>query len=239
MMLITISNRAQSSALLSDTGELHSEAFPTKSIFTIPTKIWQKCVGASVKIPKLHSKVYYFPQGHLKHVSPHTIITLLHCYPPSISCIISAVDLLVDPHTDEVFAKLLLTPVMDGHGHEQEAPPEVPAEDDDGYNVVSFVKILTQSDCNSGCGFIVPLPCVDLILPKLSLDDPMPSQKLSVTDIQGRIWQYTHIYRGKSKRHLFSRGWTSFVNNKKLVAGDSFVFIKNSAWWLMLNWHHH
>jgi len=84
--------------------------------------------------------------------------------------------LFVDPHTEEVFAKLLLTPVTD-----QEPPPLVvpDQEVDDGNNLVSYVKTLTQSDCTRVLR--VPRECSDLILPKLDLDE---SQSITVTDLK-------------------------------------------------------
>jgi hypothetical protein len=151
---------------------------------------------------------------------------MINQHRPFIPCIISAVDLLSDPHTDEVFAKLILTPITESHVQE---PPVVPNQENDGDNVVSFIKMLTQSDSNNGGGFSVPRECADLIFPKLDFSDPMPSQQLYVNDVQGRTWKYTHVYRGKPKRHLFTTGWTPFVNGKKLVAGDTVVFLKNST----------
>jgi len=179
---------------------------------------------------------------------------LLSLRPPSVLCIISSVDLLADPHTDEVFAKLLLTPVAtDGGVQIQEptapefpdqevndgnnvgvqvqesAPPEVPdEEEDDGKNLVSYVKILSKSDTHSGLS--VPRECIELIFPMLDLEDPMQSQKLSVTDIQDVVWTYKYSYHEKKlNSYKFSPGCSQFVRKKKLVADDSVVFIKNSA----------
>ncbi|PNY03148.1 auxin response factor [Trifolium pratense] len=199
-------------------------------------KIWQSCAGPAVTIPKLHSKVYYFPLGHLEHAcpfpNPKTISIIHNNNRPYIPCIITAVDLLSDPHTDEVFAKLILTPITDTQ-HVQEHPVVPPDEEDDdggGDKVVSYIKILTQSDSNNGGGFSVPRQCADLIFPELDFTDPMPSQQLYINEVHGGgVWKYTHVYRGKPKRHLFTTGWTPFVNGKKLVAGDTVVFLKNST----------
>jgi len=223
----------------------------------VKSKIWQICAGPAVKIPNIGSKVYYFPQGHLEHAcsSPNIETQLRLCLRlPSVLCIISSVDLLADPHTDEVFAKLLLTPVTTDGGvqiqepappdfpdqeenngnnlaiqvQEPAPPPEVPDQEDD--NLVSFVKILTESDAK--CVLFVPHQCVRLILPKLDWEDGMQPQNISVTDIQGNIWKYKCVYRKKDSnahRFTFTTGWSRFVTEKKLVAGDSVVFIKNSA----------
>ncbi|KAI4307334.1 hypothetical protein L6164_030534 [Bauhinia variegata] len=188
-------------------------------------KIWRACAGASVQIPTLHSRVYYFPQGHLEHassapqyLSPHVLAR------PVIPCRITAVHFLADPVTDEVFAKLLLQPVRELHP--QDIGDSVESPDDD--KVVSFAKILTPSDANNGGGFSVPRFCADSIFPPLNYQADPPVQTLSVTDVHGAIWEFRHIYRGTPRRHLLTTGWSKFVNNKKLIAGDSVVFMKNN-----------
>ncbi|GMH11266.1 hypothetical protein Nepgr_013107 [Nepenthes gracilis] len=36
-------------------------------------------------------------------------------------------------------------------------------------------------------------------------------------------WKFNHIYGGTPRRHLLTTGFSDFVNQKKLVAGDSVV----------------
>lgn len=168
---------------------------------------------------------------------PPTFLSPLVLSKPLIPCRISAVDFLADPITDEVFAKLLLQPI-----HPQlssaffDSPPEpsrnqadrnddAAAEDD---RIVSFAKILTPSDANNGGGFSVPRFCADSIFPPLNYQAEPPVQTLSVTDVHGLVWDFRHIYRGTPRRHLLTTGWSKFVNNKKLVAGDSVVFMRNT-----------
>ncbi|KAM1715165.1 hypothetical protein ACFX12_025683 [Malus domestica] len=38
--------------------------------------------------------------------------------------------------------------------------------------------------------------------------------------------KFRHIYKGTSRRHLLTAGWNTFVNRKKLVVGDSIVFLR-------------
>lgn len=94
--------------------------------------------------------------------------------------------------------------------------------------VVSFAKILTPSDANNGGGFSVPRFCADSIFPRLNFEADPPVQNISVTDIHGKVWEFRHIYRGTPRRHLLTTGWSKFVNSKKLVAGDSVVFMRNT-----------
>ncbi|XP_006302016.2 auxin response factor 17 [Capsella rubella] len=194
--------------------------------------IWRACAGASVQIPQLYSRVYYFPQGHVEHCCASS--PLSSSPPPSTSpvpCRISSIQLLADPITDEVFAHLLLQPMS----QDQFAPtnfsrfPAYEGDVDDNNKVTTFAKILTPSDANNGGGFSVPRYCADSVFPPLDfLADP-PVQKLFITDIHGSVWDFRHIYRGTPRRHLLTTGWSKFVNSKKLIAGDSVVFMRKSA----------
>ncbi|KAF7816919.1 auxin response factor 17 [Senna tora] len=188
-------------------------------------KIWRACAGTSVQIPALHSRVYYFPQGHLEHASsPPRYLNPVMYYKPLIPCRISGVEFLADSVSDEVFAKIRLHPLTD-----HDFPHVVnSAEEPDDDKIVSFAKILTPSDANNGGGFSVPRYCADSIFPPLDFQADPPTQTLFVTDVHGNVWDFRHIYRGTPRRHLLTTGWSKFVNHKKLVAGDSVVFMKNS-----------
>ncbi|XP_027942121.1 auxin response factor 17 isoform X2 [Vigna unguiculata] len=193
--------------------------------------IWQACAGPSVEIPKPNSMVYYFPQGHFDQASsaPRNLSTHLLAK-PFITCSVVSVDFLADPLTDEVFTKMVLQPVGNNFPAESFHTPAAPPPNDDKDNdVVSFAKILTPSDANNGGGFSVPRFCADSVFPKLNFGADPPVQNLSVTDVHGFTWEFRHIYRGTPRRHLLTTGWSTFVNNKKLVAGDSVLFMKSAA----------
>ncbi|TKY74328.1 Auxin response factor 17 [Spatholobus suberectus] len=193
-------------------------------------KLWRACAGASVEIPTLHSRVYYFPQGHFDQASspPRNLSPLLLAKPFAV-CRVASVQFLADPLTDEVFAKLILHPIADysAAGPSVAVPP--PPQSDDSNKIVSFAKILTPSDANNGGGFSVPRFCADSIFPPLNFQADPPVQNLFITDVHGSVWEFRHIYRGTPRRHLLTTGWSTFVNCKKLVAGDSVVFMKNSG----------
>ncbi|CBI16322.3 unnamed protein product, partial [Vitis vinifera] len=56
--------------------------------------------------------------------------------------------------------------------------------------------------------------------------DPETDETVIAKDVHGEIWKFRHIYRGTPRRHLLTTGWSTFVNQKKLVAGDSIVFLR-------------
>ncbi|WCJ44566.1 auxin response factor 17 [Euphorbia peplus] len=203
---------------------------------SVDPRIWRACAGSSVHIPTVNSRVYYFPQGHLEQASNYpasTILSPLALSKPFVPCRISAVQFLADPVTDEVFAKLMLFPVAESssppyrksYGGDEEEGDEEEEED----KVVAFAKILTPSDANNGGGFSVPRFCADSIFPPLNYHAEPPVQTLTVTDIHGTLWDFRHIYRGTPRRHLLTTGWSKFVNHKKLIAGDSVVFMRNTS----------
>ncbi|CAL9241051.1 unnamed protein product [Arabidopsis halleri] len=195
----------------------------------VDPRIWRACAGASVQIPLLYSRVYYFPQGHVEHCCP--LISTLPSSTSPVPCLITSIQLLADPITDEVFAHLVLQPVT----QEQFTPTNYSrfgrydGDVDDNNKVTTFAKILTPSDANNGGGFSVPRFCADSVFPPLDFQIDPPVQKLYITDIHGAVWDFRHIYRGTPRRHLLTTGWSKFVNSKKLIAGDSVVFMRKAA----------
>lgn len=197
----------------------------------VDPRIWRACAGASVQIPSLYSRVYYFPQGHVEHCCPSSSSLISSPITSPVPCLVSSIQLLADPITDEVFAHLHLQPMSP----DQFIPTNLPrfgryvgGDEDERNKVVTFAKILTPSDANNGGGFSVPRYCADSVFPPLDFQADPPVQKLFITDIRGNVWDFRHIYRGTPRRHLLTTGWSKFVNNKRLIAGDSVVFMRKS-----------
>uniref|UniRef100_A0A453NF87 Auxin response factor n=1 Tax=Aegilops tauschii subsp. strangulata TaxID=200361 RepID=A0A453NF87_AEGTS len=61
-----------------------------------------------------------------------------------------------------------------------------------------------------------------------------PAQELMAKDLHGNEWKFRHIFRGQPKRHLLTTGWSVFISAKRLVAGDSVLFIWNDNNQLLL-----
>lgn len=196
--------------------------FPEKCL---DSQLWHACAGGMVQMPPINSKIFYFPQGHAEHSNGNVEFGNLQI-PPLILCRVSAIKYLADPETDEVYAKIRLIPLtMEGYDLEDDGfvgnngieSPEKPA---------SFAKTLTQSDANNGGGFSVPRYCAETIFPRLDYSAEPPVQTILAKDVHGETWKFRHIYRGTPRRHLLTTGWSHFVNQKKLVAGDSIVFLR-------------
>jgi hypothetical protein len=186
-------------------------------------QLWHACAGGMVQIPQVNSKVYYFPQGHAEHAN--TNIDLRVSVPPLILCKVVAVKFMAEPESDEVFAIIKLLPLRNsefGYGEESCGGDGL----ENSEKPASFAKTLTQSDANNGGGFSVPRYCAETIFPRLDYSAEPPVQTVVAKDVHGELWKFRHIYRGTPRRHLLTTGWSSFVNQKKLVAGDSVVFLR-------------
>ncbi|KAA8516545.1 hypothetical protein F0562_016949 [Nyssa sinensis] len=192
----------------------------------LDSQLWHACAGSMVQMSPVNSKVFYFPQGHAEHAFGNVDFRNCPRVLSYIACRVSAIKLMADPETDEVYAKIKLVPLSSN---------EVDYEDDGilGTNgsdaqdkPASFAKTLTQSDANNGGGFSVPRYCAETIFPRLDYSADPPVQTILVKDVHGETWKFRHIYRGTPRRHLLTTGWSTFVNHKKLVAGDSIVFLR-------------
>ncbi|XVE79768.1 hypothetical protein DITRI_Ditri14bG0083100 [Diplodiscus trichospermus] len=195
---------------------------------SLDPQLWHACAGSMVQIPPVNSKVFYFPQGHAEHSFSAVDFSSAPQIPALVLCGVASVKFMADADTDEVYAKIMLVPLPNserdlddgavlGGGSNGSDNVEKPA---------SFAKTLTQSDANNGGGFSVPRYCAETIFPRLDYTADPPVQTVIAKDVHGEIWKFRHIYRGTPRRHLLTTGWSTFVNQKKLVAGDSIVFLR-------------
>ncbi|XP_076940329.1 auxin response factor 18-like isoform X1 [Bidens hawaiensis] len=192
-------------------------------------QLWHACAGGMVQMPLPNSNVYYFPQGHAEHALGDVDFSRIPRVPPFVLCRVVDVKFEADLDTDLVYAKLRLVPLGNGdvgYGSDVEDGALVVAGTGSSDKPSSFAKTLTQSDANNGGGFSVPRYCAETIFPRLDYLVEPPVQTVVAKDVHGEIWKFRHIYRGTPRRHLLTTGWSTFVNQKKLVAGDSIVFVR-------------
>nr|AMO02493.1 auxin response factor [Boehmeria nivea] len=199
---------------------------------SLDPQLWQACAGGMVNIPPTNSKVFYFPQGHAEHAQAHVEFPTAARIPASVLCRVASVKFMADPETDEVFAKMRLVPLCGGEldlDADEAAGEGGDGAESGGEKPASFAKTLTQSDANNGGGFSVPRYCAETIFPRLDYSADPPVQNVVAKDVHGGVWKFRHIYRGTPRRHLLTTGWSNFVNQKKLVAGDSIVFLRTET----------
>ncbi|XP_048138967.1 auxin response factor 2A-like isoform X2 [Rhodamnia argentea] len=191
-------------------------------------ELWQACAGPLVYVPKAGETVFYFPQGHIEQVEAYTnrdgdVEMPIYKLPSKILCKVVCVQLKAEIHTDEVFAQITLLPEakQDEVNSNCKSSP-TPQRDNSPF----FVKILTRSDISTHGGCSLPKRPAEECLPYLDKSQPHPVQDLVTKDLHGKEWRFRHIYRGKPKRHLLTRGWSDFLTSKKLVDGDACIFLR-------------
>ncbi|KAM3368784.1 hypothetical protein ACQJBY_016983 [Aegilops geniculata] len=197
---------------------------------SVDPQLWLACAGSMCTVPPVGAAVYYFPQGHAEQAAAAVDLSAARV-PALLPCRVSAVRFMADPQTDEVFAKIRLAPLRQGDPAVDvgDAAAEGRALQDDRPKPASFAKTLTQSDANNGGGFSVPRFCAETIFPPLDYSSEPPVQSIIVKDVHGDEFKFRHIYRGTPRRHLLTTGWSNFVNQKKLLAGDSIVFLRGEG----------
>ncbi|KAJ4726048.1 Auxin response factor [Melia azedarach] len=195
---------------------------------SIDPQLWHACAGSMVQIPPLNSTVFYFPQGHAEHSLGSVNFPSSTPIPPLILCRATSLKFLADSETDEVYTKMKLVPIpaTEIDFEDKNLSLNSAGSDAESDKPASFAKTLTQSDANNGGGFSVPRYCAETIFPRLDYTADPPVQTVVAKDVHGEIWKFRHIYRGTPRRHLLTTGWSTFVNQKKLVAGDSIVFLR-------------
>ncbi|XVF73011.1 hypothetical protein PTKIN_Ptkin12aG0167300 [Pterospermum kingtungense] len=191
-------------------------------------ELWKLCAGPLVEIPRVHERVFYFPQGHMEQLEASTNQELndqapLFKLPSKILCRVLHIQLLAEQETDEVYAQITLQPEADQSEPTSldPCPTEAPKRP-----VHSFCKILTASDTSTHGGFSVLRKHATECLPPLDMNQTTPTQELAAKDLHGYEWRFKHIFRGQPRRHLLTTGWSTFVTSKRLVAGDAFVFLR-------------
>ncbi|KAK5819697.1 hypothetical protein PVK06_024720 [Gossypium arboreum] len=201
-------------------------------------ELWHACAGPLVCLPTVGTRVVYFPQGHSEQVAATTnkeVDTHIPNYPdlpPQLICQLQNVTMHADVETDEVYAQMSLQPLTPEEQKGAFLPMElgIPSKQPTNY----FYKTLTASDTSTHGGFSVPRRAAEKVFPPLDFSQQPPAQELIARDLHDIEWKFRHIFRGQPKRHLLTTGWSVFVSAKRLVAGDSVLFIWNEKNQLLL-----
>ncbi|XP_030454134.2 auxin response factor 9-like [Syzygium oleosum] len=191
-------------------------------------ELWKACAGPLVDVPQVGERVFYFPQGHMEQLEASTNQELneripLFSLPSKILCSVIHIRLLAEQETDEVYAQITLLPQST---ETEPMSPDPCLPEPLRPKVHCFCKVLTASDTSTHGGFSVLRKHATECLPPLDMTQSTPTQELVAKDLHGYEWKFKHIFRGQPRRHLLTTGWSTFVTSKRLVAGDSFVFLR-------------
>ncbi|CAI9783465.1 unnamed protein product [Fraxinus pennsylvanica] len=203
------------------------------------SELWHACAGPLVSLPADGSHVVYFPQGHSEQIAVSTNKEVdaqtpnYPSLPPQLICQLHNVTMHADMETDEVYAQMTLQPLSPQEQKDVNFLPAdlgAPSKQPTNY----FCKTLTASDTSTHGGFSVPRRAAEKVFPPLDFAQQPPVQELIARDLHNNEWKFRHIFRGQPKRHLLTSGWSMFVSAKRLVAGDSVLFIWNDKNQLLL-----
>ncbi|XP_038997856.1 auxin response factor 6-like [Hibiscus syriacus] len=203
------------------------------------SELWHACAGPLVSLPPVGSRVVYFPQGHSEQVAASTSkevdahIPNYPSLPPQLICQLHNLTMHADVETDEVYAQMTLQPLSPQEKKNVYLLPGelgTPSKQPTNY----FCKTLTASDTSTHGGFSVPRRAAEKVFPPLDYTLQPPAQELIARDLHENEWKFRHVFRGQPKRHLLTTGWSVFVSAKRLVAGDSVLFLWNEKNQLLL-----
>ncbi|KAG2575590.1 hypothetical protein PVAP13_7KG382600 [Panicum virgatum] len=195
------------------------------------SELWHACAGPLVCLPTVGTRVVYFPQGHSEQVAASTNkevdghIPNYPNLPPQLIC-----------QLHDVTMHMTLQPLNPQEQNDAYLPAEMGIMSKQPTNY--FCKTLTASDTSTHGGFSVPRRAAERVFPPLDFTQQPPAQELIARDIHDVEWKFRHIFRGQPKRHLLTTGWSVFVSAKRLVAGDSVLFIWNEKNQLLLGIRH-
>ncbi|CAN6972273.1 unnamed protein product [Brassica rapa subsp. trilocularis] len=189
-------------------------------------QLWKLCAGSLFDLPIIGEEVYYFPQGHIEqaHLVASENDNLCQLKPifdisSKFRCNVISIKLKVDTNTDEVYAKVSLSPCS------PDFEVSIPNGNNE-QNINYFTKVLTASDTSTHGGFSLFKKDAIECLPLLDMSQQAPSQWIVAKDLHDHVWKFKHTFRGTPQRHLFTSGWKQFARKKSLAVGDSVVFLR-------------
>ncbi|KAI5059262.1 hypothetical protein GOP47_0025581 [Adiantum capillus-veneris] len=86
-----------------------------------------------------------------------------------------------------------------------------------------FDKSLTPSDVGKLNRLVIPKQHAERCFP-LSTTNNEKGMMLNLEDSSGKIWRFRYSYWASSQSYVFTKGWSGFVKEKKLEAGDIVCF---------------
>ncbi|KAL1215933.1 B3 domain-containing transcription factor NGA4 [Cardamine amara subsp. amara] len=84
-----------------------------------------------------------------------------------------------------------------------------------------FDKVLTPSDVGKLNRLVIPKQHAENYFP---LNDNQNGTVLDFQDRNGKMWRFRYSYWNSSQSYVMTKGWSRFVKEKKLFAGDTVSF---------------
>ncbi|TYH54328.1 hypothetical protein ES332_D09G160400v1 [Gossypium tomentosum] len=91
-----------------------------------------------------------------------------------------------------------------------------------------FEKPLTPSDVGKLNRLVIPKQHAEKYFP-LAADSVDKGLLLSFEDESGKFWRFRYSYWNSSQSYVLTKGWSKYVKEKQLDAGDIILFLRNRS----------
>ncbi|XP_077230175.1 B3 domain-containing protein At3g11580-like [Tasmannia lanceolata] len=98
-----------------------------------------------------------------------------------------------------------------------------------------FEKMLTPSDVGKLNRLVIPKQYAERYFP-LDTESSEKGLELSLEDELGKIWRFRYSYWNSSQSYVLTKGWSRFVKEKRLEAGDLVFFQRCNRDRLFIGW---
>ncbi|PWA66583.1 DNA-binding pseudobarrel domain-containing protein [Artemisia annua] len=90
-----------------------------------------------------------------------------------------------------------------------------------------FEKPLTPSDVGKLNRLVIPKQHAEKHFPISSSEDQQKGLLLTFEDELGKLWRFRYSYWNSSQSYVLTKGWSRYVKDKRLDAGDVVLFEKH------------
>eukprot|EP00249_Psilotum_nudum_P014191 c24709_g2_i3 orf=360-2639(-) len=98
-----------------------------------------------------------------------------------------------------------------------------------------FDKAVTPSDVGKLNRLVIPKQHAERCFP-LDVNTNEKGLILNFEDCSGKVWRFRYSYWNSSQSYVLTKGWSRFVKEKKLDAGDIVTFERGSNQQLFISW---
>ncbi|KAJ0677993.1 putative transcription factor B3-Domain family [Helianthus annuus] len=108
-------------------------------------------------------------------------------------------------------------------------------------HMLMFDKVLTPSDVGKLNRLVIPRQHAERYFPMVYSNNDN-GFLLNFEDRNGKPWRFRYSFWNSSQTYVITKGWSSFVKEKKLHAGDIVFFQRgvggSATGRLFINWRH-
>ncbi|XP_074577600.1 B3 domain-containing protein Os03g0120900-like [Curcuma longa] len=92
-----------------------------------------------------------------------------------------------------------------------------------------FEKVVTPSDVGKLNRLVIPKQYAERFFPLVAVTDGGKGLQLTFEDPTGKAWRFRYSYWNSSQSYVMTKGWSRFVKEKRLYAGDTVCFSRGAG----------